>query len=310
MTQETLQMIHEKYNEAAKNSHNVIDILKNLYELLSTEVSPIEKDLDDFDSFLRRIDTSRRIREKSFQMTNLANDICFTIMYIVIWANMTQDLDLDISITARRKSLESELTKLLEKTWDYDRFGIRGIILNHRSDSKEFRSQKLFDANKYVVDILTNRNRKMVNDFTSWLIESAEVETFTRQRVIYAMDLPFNVALTKDYINHPKENGYQSLHTILEMEMYSHILPGAELELQLRDSSMHENAISGSASHDNYKVNSSSYRWVFTLDNPKDLNINGFTGYDSVDNDLDGIHFSKLIYNRRISNSLVLDMKY
>ena len=121
MKKETLEMIHKNYILAAENATNIMDVLNNLYSLLSI-YTPCEEDIEEYDGFFRRVETSRRIREKTFQMTNLANDICFTIMYIIVWANATQGLDLDISITARRKSLESELAKLLEKDWDYDRF--------------------------------------------------------------------------------------------------------------------------------------------------------------------------------------------
>jgi len=309
MKKETLEMIHKKYNQAAQDATNIMEILNNLYVLLCNYV-PCEEDIEEYEGFLRRVDTSRRIREKTFQMTNLVSDLCFTIMYVVIWANATQGADIDISITARRKSLESELSKLLEKDWDYDRFGVRIIILNNNSEDETIRKKKIFDVNRYIVDILTKTNRKLVNDFSSWLIESAEVEEFTRQRVLYAVNLPLKTTVSKDYVTNPKSNGYQSLHTVLEMEMYSEKLPGAEFELQLRDCIMHQTAENGSANHNTYKSSSSKYRWVFTLDSFENIHISGFSGYDIADIDLDGLHRHKDICARRISKSLVHDHKY
>ncbi len=54
----------------------------------------------------------------------------------------------------------------------------------------------------------------------------------------------------KDYIAEPKENGYQSLHTVLRC------LEGKLIEFQVRTKDMDMVAASGPANHSNYKKNS------------------------------------------------------
>ncbi|MCZ6901330.1 MAG: bifunctional (p)ppGpp synthetase/guanosine-3',5'-bis(diphosphate) 3'-pyrophosphohydrolase [Rickettsia endosymbiont of Ixodes persulcatus] len=53
---------------------------------------------------------------------------------------------------------------------------------------------------------------------------------------------------TKDYINRPKSNGYQSLHNIMQL-LYSK----RNFEIQIRSKEMHKDAELGRAAHLNYK---------------------------------------------------------
>ncbi|AFB21419.1 guanosine polyphosphate pyrophosphohydrolase [Rickettsia canadensis] len=53
---------------------------------------------------------------------------------------------------------------------------------------------------------------------------------------------------TKDYINRPKSNGYQSLHNIMQF-LYSK----RNFEIQIRSEEMHKDAELGRAAHLNYK---------------------------------------------------------
>lgn len=303
MHHETLKFIHEQYQLAVGGSYNILDILSSLYELLENH-TPTDEDSEEYDALLRNISISRDIRSKTFKLTNLVTDISFAMMYIIIWMNNVHNQNIDITIMARRKSLESELKKMLEKDQIHDRFGIRCIILNH--DGEKLQHERIFELQKYFISILCKTNRKMVNDFYDWVESNPLIDLFTRERIQYVLKLPLTNIIVKDYISTPKKSGYKSLHTILAMEMFSAILPGAEIELQLRDIDMHRNAVNGPANHAQYKM-SSAVNWVFKLDpeNMKDLDLAGFSGYATVEDDLDGIHFSKSILNRRISNTLV-----
>ena len=310
MTKETLDLLHRSYQEAVTKSHNIIEIVQNLYDILSVKTVANE-DSQKFDSFLDGLQSCINYRLKTFEMTNLVTDITFVTMYIIIWLNQSKGMHIDINLNARRKSLESDLTKLLVKSFSNsstiirDRFGLRGIILN--SLPKEKAEKLLYEVSDYVIGIISHKNRKEYSNFIEWLDANLRVDSFTKERIKFILSLPFKVECFKDFVSSPKENEYQSLHYTLTLEVYSKILPGAQVELQMRTYEMHKIAANGSASHFYYKLESidDMIQDVFKLDSFDDVNIIGFTGYDSVADDIDGVHFSKLLVNRRISSTLV-----
>lgn len=309
MTQKTLDFLHSAYNEVAETpkTSNIIDILRELLDKLSDYNVP-DEDSDDFDILIRNLETSIRVRQITFPLTTMVSDIVFVMMYIAIWANKHHRLNIDINIMARRKALESELTKFLEKGEVHDRFGIRGIVLNNDSEDDSIETQKLRDFCQYVVNILTKSNRKDCREFSDWITKS-NLDDFTKQRISYILSIPFKVDRKKDYITNPKPNGYQSLHFVLMIEMYSSVLPGAEFELQLRTNKMHQEAVNGNSKHSLYKDRlDDSIKKVFTIDDFSKVNIVGFTSYNSSDDDIDGIHHAKALFNRRISHTLVSDV--
>lgn len=83
----------------------------------------------------------------------------------------------------------------------------------------------------------------------------------------------------KDYIRHPKENGYQSLHVAFRDSKR-----GRYFEVQVRTFSMHIHAETGSANHEDYKV--SKHDTIFF--DPKKVKMRGFritedgTIYDAI----------------------------
>lgn len=307
MTKETLDFMHRAYIDVAETPKmsSISDILKDLHAKLYAYTPP-DEDSDEYDVFLRNIESSIRIRQKTFQMTNMVSDIVFAMIYIAIWTNETKNLGIDVNIIARRKSLESELTKLLEKDEIHDRFGIRGIILN--SDVEECCIEKLTIFSKYIHNILTKSNRKDFSDFTTWLEKNSSIDNYTKERLAFLLRVPLKVYNVKDYISFPKENGYQSLHFVLMTEMYSDFLPGAEFEVQLRTLAMHQHAVNGNANHNDYKDSiDANLKHVFFIEDFAKVRIIGFTSYKSIDDDIDGIHHAKQLVNRRVSNSLVIE---
>ena len=310
----TLEFIHQNYQAALQQSSNILEIVKNLYEILKDE-EVADEDSEAFDSFIDGLRGSYRFREKTFSITNVITYITITTMYIIIWLNETNNLHLDINWYSRRKSLESELTKILRKSSENasinirDRFGIRGVLLNKCSEEDEDKYIHLiFDS---MAGIIAAKNRKMRKDFSVWVNTNNGINEIDKHIINYVLDIPFRVEFIRDFIREPKANNYKSLQFTLTIQMYSEVLPGCQLEVQLRSKKMHEEAEHGSASHKEYKKYSDAsgeedpINKVFVVDDFSKLNIVGFTSYESKEYDQDGIHFAKEFSDRRISTTLV-----
>lgn len=332
MTQETLDLIHNCYQIALQNSKNIIEIIENLYELLAdAEVN--SEDSKTFDIFIDGLRNCLRIRRMTSDITDIVTYITITIMHIIRWLNQTLDLDIDINLHGRRKSLESDLTKLLRKSTKTlsakirDRFGLRGIVVNESEEQAIKYIYLIYDS---ITGILAAKNRKTRKDFCDWVENSGYVNPVNKTVIQQVLNIPFDIDGFKDYIKGVKENGYQSLHFTLTIQPYSDVIPGSQLEIQLRTMKMDNEAKFGSASHQKYKLylneDSTAYDEeepdtieenvedfikddnpllkVFVVDNFSELKITGFTSYESKEDDDDGIHFCKEFADRRISTKL------
>lgn len=350
MTQATLDLIHNSYQEALKSSKNIIQIVENLYNLLA-DADVVEEDSKTFDAFIDGLRNCLRMRRMTSDITDIVTYITITIMHIIRWLNVTRQIDIDINLHGRRKSLESDLTKLLRKSNQTlsarirDRFGLRGVILNEEKDGINY-IYLIYDS---IVGILAAKNRKMRKEFSEWIEESNVVNPVNKIVIQTILNIPFDVddSTFKDWIGENKKpNGYESLHFTLAIQPYSHVIPGSQLEVQLRTQRMNDEAETGTASHQQYKkyqneiVNPSDTQnphkvmdslgikepsfddedsladeddieignpllKVFVVDDFSTLNIPGFKSYKSKEDDEDGIHFSKMFADRRISWTLV-----
>lgn len=323
MTQETLDFIHQSYQEALGKSKNIIQIVQNLFDILAdAEVN--DKDSRAYDAFIDGLRNCLRIRKMTSDITDTVTYITLTIMHIIKWLNHSKQIDIDVILHGRRKSLESDLTKLLRKSNKTlsakikDRFGLRGILLN---EPEEQAIEYIYLIEDSITGILAAKNRKMRKQFSEWVNTSNFVNPVNRIVINEVLKIPFDVDGRKDFIKAPKINGYQSLHFILTIEPYSDVLPGTHLEIQLRTKKMDDDANHGSASHDEYKkyldedldLDSSDdciqednpLLSVFVVDDFSKVDIPGFKSYDCKQDDEDGIHFSKEFADRRISETLV-----
>lgn len=340
MKQETFDRIHEAYASATQSGCKTpVAVMKILAANLNS-MEIISEDVPAMDLFIDKLSKSIPARKLTFKSTNMCTEILHTTMYIVIWMIDELGLDIDTNITARRKSLESELTKELEladhliPTQIMDRFGIRFIILN---DEDAIHLSCMMA--KKILNILCSLNRA---DRAAFLRYIKKFDADTQCRIKKLLEIPFviepikrsdsldarvfnpeehpNIDLPteddyeqvasfsgsmKNYFD-PKWNGYQSMHFVLSIDTNSPKMPGFQIELQFRTMKMHvfaENDIN--ASHDAHKEGVADYTKIFSL-SEDEIQIastctRAFNSYKDSENDLDGIHFPKVFYNRRMN---------
>lgn len=140
----------------------------------------------------------------------------------------------NVKVYGRQKRLSSIAKKLEKKNMYVDSIqSIYGsdMLIDKATSNKSFSEIKLSE----IVDILALRI----------LVNTVE-ECYNVLGKIFSMFKP--IGNFKDYIAHPKENGYQSLHTLVLLEN------GKPLEIQIRTFAMHTFAEYGMASHWAYKA--------------------------------------------------------
>lgn len=339
MQDETKQIIHNAYALATQKSNaNAVEIEEALLSTLDA-TTICQEDIPVMDYFLDKLSKSILARKRTFQATNLCSEILHTTMYIVMWLNSEYGAKIDTNISARRKSLESELAKILELSDRQnplnimDRFGIRFIL-------DEGISKCCFLATK-IVDIICNLNRQDRKNFWAYL---SQFDENTQYRIKRLLDIPFTLTpivrkdkepfIKENYpdleypteedrkmVGHlegnmkfyfdPKWNGYQSLHLVVAVEPGYTTLPGFEIELQFRTWKMHVHAENDiKASHDAHKDDFEEYARIFRLSDEElsKTDIRFFYSYKDIQNDPDGIHFPKSFYNRRMNDSSVQEL--
>ncbi len=136
----------------------------------------------------------------------------------------------------RRKELLSNVQQLLETS--LDKVGIRHKIYMRykRSYSMYCKMRRKGRAFSEVLDVFALR-----------IVVDTVDECFSTLGLVHGMYRPLPGRF-KDYISLPKENGYQSLHTVL-------MLPGIHsMEMQIRTEAMDRVAEEGVADHSAYKL--------------------------------------------------------
>lgn len=292
MTQATLDLINREYQKAVKKSTKMYQIVEILYDNLFNNVKLVDpEDIETFWSFLDGLRNCMIERSMTFEITDFFTDLNSTLMYIIKWLNKDQNQEIDLNWYGRRKSLKSDLTKILEKACNSeydtvsirDRFGLRGILLN--KDAEKERVKKIYIAFRAIIDILTKTKSPQKERFVEWYQHNSSINKLARCKLDIILNIPFKIETEtlKDYIAAPKDNNYRTLQFTLGIAMHSDILPGAKIEIQLRDLEMHQDAEYGSASHDAYKDKVDKRLKVFELpDNRSEINLIGFDEEDRI----------------------------
>lgn len=265
--------------------------------------------------FLPSLRQTIRHRKLTMGSTSLISNLTDYIRYICLWLNSTKDYTIDIKLMSRRKSLISELNKILIKSIHHasdpnlrftppvirDRFGLRLIIADDDPDL-------LLEVVNIIVSILANSDSNEYIEFTEWLkVTNCKFggEEIPKAMLLDLLNYHFTVSNVKNYILSPKESTYKSWQGTLTVDATSPNLGGLMFEIQARTASMHKNAEYGPASHDKYKEKIELLvKDVFSM---KDYSggIVFYEGPNYPDLDLDGLGVCAQILSRHVSPHVV-----
>lgn len=282
-------------------------------------------------SFLLGIQDSIKTRKFTMGMTNFIEDVTVFFMYAVIWLNCLNSEDpikkkngidkpIDMKAESRRKGVQSDLTKCLSKSWEYqqnqndidfvqppvirDRFGLRIIF-----DDND--SQLMLKVTKIIVQILVNPESVFTKSFKIWVNTCQQkfggVE-IPRDKINNIMNFSFYVDNIKDYITNPKDKStYQAWQCTLHISGTSPILGGFMFELQAQTWDMYciNEDEDGPASHYQHKLRTTHGAIkAFRLENyTKGMVF--FNGPENPELDMDGITVPAKILSRHVSPHVI-----
>ncbi len=159
-------------------------------------------------------------------------DRAFAILEPAAYTNITQILN---TKRLEREAFIQNFIENLQRTLEQEQIfaQVTGRVKHIYSIWRKMQKKHLAFADLYDLRAV----RILVPEITT---------CYTVMALLHAQWEPL-VAQYTDYISHPKQNGYQSLHTVLLGE------DGLAIEVQIRTFAMHEAAESGVAAHWRYK---------------------------------------------------------
>ena len=126
---------------------------------------------------------------------------------------------------------------------------LRGKLTKQGIECKmEQRIKPLYSTYRKMV-LKKRKFEEMTDRLAIRIVTQNELDCYKALGIIHAFTHPIPGKL-KDYIGAPKENGYQSIHTVI------YPLPGVSeqpIEIQIRTHAMHQKCEFGTISHGNYK---------------------------------------------------------
>lgn len=286
------------------------DELSDLYSVLKT-------------SFLLGVQDSIKNRQFTMGMTSFIEDFTVFMMYVIIWLNTQymESMFLDLKLESRRKSAESELTKILSKSWEFcnindedllfvqtpvvrDRFGLR--IIFEKNDP-----ELLLKVTKIIVQILVNPESEYAKNFKLWINTCQDKFggiAIPKDKINNILSFSFYADHIKDYINNRKDNSdYQSWQCTIHINGTSPILGGFMFELQSQtwDMYVHNEDEEGPASHLQHKLRATHGALeAFKLDNYMSGMI-FYKGREFPRLDKDGISVPAVVLSRHVSPHVI-----
>ena len=308
---------------------DVLSLKKHRYQILSKNGTSMlsGKDAEILECYISSFPKAIRQRELTKTMTDVVDALTNLIMHIGIWITHHEyypEFHIAVHVMSRRKDWEGEETKLLLKAVEAvytnessismaqpptirDLFGIR-VILEQTTDKNV-----LLKVMRIIVSILTNPNSREYKNFYNWVRTNDKLyggSPIPKERLLRLLDYDFSMSHEKNYIEHPKANGYESWQATFTVEASSPKAGGSMFELQGRTSQMEELLEYGLdsenhkvLSHEDYKQELYNLRKeLFSIKDYKGglLYFNPAIGYDA-----DGIGKSKQIASRTSSVHLV-----
>lgn len=274
---ETSDIIHICLQNALIDSETktLLDFLENFREELNSSVQRIPQDnLSNFFVFMDGLRATHYYHLRRSEVANFARNLSITLVYFAKWLGFDNAESL-----SRFKSIFSDLRKNLKKSFesdapDYsvherkieelssdvrDRIGGRLIV-----DTSEAELFKIWIS---LIEVFGGFNPLTKAKFIEWYTNEVQIPTSHKRAIREILSVPVSVGKYKNYVDFPKNNGYQSLQATMTIQFYSPVLPGLQFELQVRSRDMDKVAISGSASHKVYNQNKLMYK-VISIDDP------------------------------------------
>lgn len=212
-----------------------------------------------------------KVQEYSVTIKNhKKEDFCFPELLGVLEGKdvIIQGRQKDFTKYLRKVMLFLEIGKPVSKINDIT--GIRVIYNGKDGYDDEESIMECYDIMEILIRYFMSQKGFLVAEAEPLLFSGPLEETFKKENKIYVpdkeevfKDFPEEISSNiKDYIAHPKKNGYQSIHTILES-----VITHWKMEIQVRSIWMHERAENGNATHLGHDLERYGDNWSHFFEN-------------------------------------------
>lgn len=317
MTRDGVAIIGKCYRDAAQKSLDIQEFARIFANNLRNSGT---KELQ---LYAAQIATSYEARKNTSIAKKLVDNMLTLATHIIYYRIKTDPTFKSTSVKCcgRLKAFESEVKKSLEHVLDgdtpeiKDRFGCRINVLNKGLDAIRILDIITNDLIEFFCGYTTPEH---IQQFIDWIDSNPEIDNETKINLHETLSHNFILDKSemmrglgdfdaqkhptvivpsktlilpeyhygiKNYVMTPKDNGYQSVHFVLRMPLYSKICPGGYFEFQIRTNEMHVYAEHYLASHTMYKAEQQKRYDDFGVSEafqliPDKISLLGFTIFD------------------------------